>query len=322
MYRNLILLLPFSFLYSCGTDGKETRTSNKLGTSDYNILIVPDLSNRIDANIHPKPIKDEELIGVILDSIPAIQKLGGRSTNQLDIYKLDFINRGILAQTNIRQENLTIDFRNFEGKLNDASEYRRNKLKTDINSFKDNLTAVYKYSLANNAGSDVWTYFNENVKLSELEIKEKKIPLGNSENDSIIKSNKNVVILLTDGYIETGFRNSGYSITQALVNDIRTKFNASGSKDLENFITSNPQFHIKKTEYSLSNLNIFVAEIIDRSLNPHGIALQHPTDFEILQILWANWLKNSGAKNFVIKKAYTNKEQFYIDLKEFLLSIK
>lgn len=112
---------------------------------DFNILLVPDLSNRIDPEIHPKPIHDTVLLNTVIDSIGNLLTVNNRRMNQLDVYQFDFINRGILNQSQVADaRNLQISFRAFEGKTKDASEFKRHKLKPAISRFKN---SIKKYTL-------------------------------------------------------------------------------------------------------------------------------------------------------------------------------
>lgn len=284
---------------------------------DFNILLVPDLSNRINSEIHPKPIEDSVLINFIVENSENLLKTNNRTTNVLDIYKFDFINRGILNEGIVNSKDVEINFAQFKDKLVEASKYRRENLKTDISNFKLNVSEIYNYSLNNPSGSDVWNYFNETINQNISKLKIDTIPLQ-TNNIKLIRKTRNIVVLFTDGYIENSNNKNGYQINQELINFIRDRFNESGSQDLEKFILSKPEFFLKKTENDLSNIEVLIVEIADRSLNKNGVAQKHPTDFQIMKILWQKWLNDSGCTKIQIHQAFDKKNEAFETLKTFL----
>ncbi|KUJ49758.1 hypothetical protein [Chryseobacterium sp. JAH] len=318
LYSSIIVFLLFVLLISC----KETKCSSKTKitysiTSNYNVLIVPDLSNRINQSIHPKPISDITIINSVLDRIPELLKLGNRNLNQLDIYKIDFINRGILNEKTINNSNFEINFLKFKNRLKEASKYKGSQLKSDISTLKEETAKIYSYALIQSSGSDVWNYFNETIHSSlSNQIDTIKI----SENKGIISTTKNKIVLLTDGYIETINKTSGYNLNQDLITEVRTEFLKSKTSNLQKFILSNPQFLVKKTNSDLKNIDVLVLEITDRSLDINGVARFHPTDLEIIKIIWTDWLTKSGAGRVQIHATLSNSKDVYPIIKNFIES--
>lgn len=300
-------------------DSTEIPKENLPEIYDYNVLIVPDLSNRINPEIHPKPLNDTLLINTIADHIDQLLKIKSRQMNQLDTYKFDFINRGILNQHIADTEHLEINFRKFKDQAQKASNYKRHDLKADIKSFKNNIAKIYDYSLIHSAGSDVWNYFNQNIKNSMINEPDKKVEIAKDE--FVITGTRNIAVLLTDGYIESVNNSSGFGLDQDLIKKIRKEFVGSGSVDLEKFIISKPEYLIKKTS-DLNHLNVLVFEMADRSLDKNGATTVQPTDFEIMKIIWKKWLKDSGAAQVEIYPAFTNKTEAYEALKKFMEEIR
>lgn len=286
---------------------------------DYNVLIVPDLSNRINTEIHPKPISDTMLINTLFDSIPSLLKIKNRQMNQMDIYKLDFINRGILNNSIINNQASEINFINFKNRPKEASDYKKQKLKSDISILKNNVFKIYNYSLQNTAGSDVWNYFNQTINSSLIDEKDQIIDIGN--NEKIIKNTKNVAVLFTDGYIESANNSAGYTFDQQSIKKIRQEFINSKSIDLEKFIQSKPEYLIKKTSNNLKNVNVLVLEMVDRSLDKNGSTTVQPTDFEIMKIIWTQWLKSSAAAHVEIYPAFSKRTDAYDAVKKFMIEI-
>lgn len=310
-----ILLFLFNGCKKTDFPPADVKTFTKI--NNYNVLIVPDLSNRIDPAVHPKPVHDTVLIGRIIDSIGSLLKVNNRQMNQLDVYKFDFINKGILNNGAANPENMEINFNIFENKLRDASEFKRNGLHHAVSRFKTETAKVYQYSFQHPAGSDVWSYFNETINGSLIHEPEKIDKKG-----KIITDNKNVVVLFTDGYIESVNNGPGYIFDQQSVEKIRKDFLSSKSDDLERFIGSKPEYSIKKTTNNLKDINILILEMVDRSLDKNGAATIQPTDFEIMKVVWTKWLKDSGASKVEIYPAFSKKTDAYNALKKFMTEIK
>ncbi len=315
----LSLLVLTLFLCNCCKKGDGSPANNEsfVKINNYNVLIVPDLSNRIDPNLHPKPVHDTILIDQIADSIRSLMNVNNRQMNQLDVYKFDFINKGILNSGAANLENMEINFNIFKNKVRDASEFKRNSLRPAISKLKKEVSKVYQYSLQHPAGSDVWSYFNETINGSLLYEPEKI-----DEKEKIITGTKNLLVLFTDGYIESVNNGPGYIFDQQSVEKIRKDFLNSKSADLEKFISSNPGYAIKKTTNNLKDLHVLILEMVDRSLDKNGAATIQPTDFEIMKIVWTKWLKDSGASKVEIYPAFSKKTDAYYVLKKFMTEIK
>ncbi|MFL9835518.1 hypothetical protein [Chryseobacterium terrae] len=318
LYSLITVILLILLLISCKEpDSSSTTKITYSVTRNYNVLIVPDLSNRINQTIHPKPLSDTNIINSILDHIPDLLKLGNRNLNQLDIYKIDFINRGILNDEKFHTAEFEINFLRFKNRLKEASDYKRNFLKSDISTLKKETAKIYSYASMQSSGSDVWNYFNETIH-SSLSFQVDTVKVARDK--GMIYQTKNKVILLTDGYIETINKTLGYNLNQDLITRVRTEFLKSKSNDLKKFILTNPQFLINKTSNDLKNTDVLVLEITDRSLDSNGVAKFHPTDLEIIKIIWTDWLTKSGVNHVQIHAALSNRQDVYPVIKNFIES--
>lgn len=151
-------------------------------------------------------------------------------------------------------------------------------------------------------------------------INEPDVTIPNGKN-SITRSSKNVVVLFTDGYIESANNSTGYTFDQQSIKKIRQEFINSKSVDLEKFILSKSEYLIKKTSNSLKNVNVLVLEMVDRSLDKNGSTTIQPTDFEIMKIIWTQWLKSSGAADVDISPAFSKRTDAYDAVKKFMEKI-
>lgn len=313
MHKSLILLISFIAL-SCNEDKKIN--DEIVQVSNFNIIIAPDLSNRINPKIHPKPIHDTIIINNIFKHIPDILKIGGRSAHQKDIFTFDFINAGILNSSNFEANNFQIDFSQFQNNQLERSDYIRNNLKKDILSVKQNIKAVYEKSVNDPHGSDIYNYLNSTV--NNILVSEEPTII-NLDNLNVEVSTKNIIILFTDGYIENATEGSGYQFTETTVNKIREQFIIQQAKDLNSFIADNPQFQINQlTNKSLKDCRIIVVEMVDRSLDTNGVARKLPTDFDITRAVWEHWFKQSNITEYEIVKSQNTYNQVISQITKFI----
>lgn len=322
IYLSLFSLVTLFLYVSCQCETTKKTSVNPQNTTvvkDYNVLIVPDLSNRINTNLYPKPVHDTVLINHTLSRAKIICGLGHRKTGQKDIYRLDFINKGILTKQVVNTAEVAINLRQFDNNMVARANYLRYHLMTDAAKFKGNVCAIYEHAEQHPAGADVWNYFNETVRASLLNVAKDTV-LKTDEN-IVVKENRNVAILLTDGYIESANKGGGYLLNGETLNAIRKEYNASGSASLEEFIYSNPAYFINKTAQSLAGMDVLVCEVLDRSLDKNGAARVQPTDFQIMDVLWRKWLGDSGCGKVKIVQAVKSKEEFSNEVESFLQSL-
>jgi len=58
----------------------------------------------------------------------------------------------------------------------------------------------------------------------------------------------------------------------------------------------------------LKNLDILVLELYDRTETNVGASI-HPTDLEIMKLIWGDWLKTSGVKRFELYPKFSSKAE-------------
>lgn len=316
--------MPLAFaasaiVMSCGGIQEPTLPPPPIDTvtiKDFNVLFAPDLSNRINVALYPKPVHDTVLLNAALDKIRHFCFLNHRKTGQQDIYKLDFINKGVLSQQAVQAGEMEINLRQFKNEAVQRSNYFRHNLQPDTEKFKKNVGLLYDYASAHPSGADVWNYFNETIHTSLLQVPREEVV--RTKDKIVFKTNKNVAVLLTDGYIESANKGQGYLVNGETINKIRKDYKASGAQDLEQFIRANRIYAINKTSKSLSGLNVLVCEVLDRSLDSNGAATVQPTDFQILEILWTQWLQESGCENVQVVKAVKTSGEFTHAVEAFL----
>lgn len=311
----LIFLIGILF-FNCSSDkGSEQLKTTTYEIEHFNFIIAPDLSNRTNNDIRSKPIKDEIIISKILDNIyPKI--LGHkRSENQKDIFRFSFINQGLINQYQINTSSLEIDFSKFTSQLdriNYIKDRSNNKLSKDIKNFKSEFDKIYLEAKKNNFGADIWSYLNYlDNSLINLTLDQTR-----TYDSTLIFTNRyrNILILLTDGYIEAGLygeegcltTNQCYYLSSKRIQSFRNDYLKSGYSDLKKFFIEKKYGIIPVNNSILNNLEILVLEINDRSLDIAGNARIFPTDYDIIELFWSDWLTKSGVKNFKIKKIFSS----------------
>lgn len=271
----------------------------------YNVVFAPDLSNRLNQKLYPKAVNDAEIIDGILEKVwPDLLKLK-RIDGQQDVYRVDFINKGLIGLYKINTNTLTIDFRRFGSRQIDRINYILSRNHVSRTFAEDRRTLINEYRKFNtraaisNNGADIWTYFQSGI--------DSRIVLPDAAIGKVTHKFRNIMILFTDGYIEAGIYNKGYDLSAAKVAGFRTAFLKSKESSMEVFLKMNPKFKINPTTNPfLKDLDVIVLEMYDRSLSKTGAATKHPTDMEIMKVIWTDWFKSSGVKRFELKSTASN----------------
>lgn len=289
-----------------------TGVSKKYIVTHYNITFSPDLSNRVNPKLYPRPLNDMELLKVITGNLhPSILRCK-RSQNQKDRLQIDFINKGLITRYKAQTDRLLIDFGGFSNQLA-RIQYIMNTsapkptLRQDLNAMTFEFNRIYGLSVKENVGADIWTYLDQGINSSNVLDDEKP---RDEDNITIINHYRNVLILPTDGYIEAGIFGKGYDLSKQTIDRFRKAYLTSRETDLVEFFNNNETYHIKPTHnVHLKNLEILVMELYDRSLTKSGSATAHPTDLEIIKLFWTDWLKKSGVKHFELHPCANSKEE-------------
>ena len=201
-------------------------------------------------------------------------------------------------------------------------------LEQDQQKFKRAYGKLNDAAVNQNVKADVWSYFKNGIKSNLLD---NKIDSAiNKKQNSINRSFAcNVLVLLTDGYIEAGLYgkqhcegNKCYFLDSKRVDDFRKAFKQSGSKDMKAFFQQEGYGIIPVKNPLLKNLNVLVMEMYDRSIDLTGKATQHPSDWEILQLFWADWLTKSGVKSFELVSTASSQQEAMRYAKDYLRSNK
>jgi hypothetical protein len=291
---------------------------------NHNVKIVQDLSNRITEDRNKTILSDLTIVEHFFKIIPSILFNETRSINQLDVYKIDFINKNHLVNYNINPEDLEINLSRFGKKQMDRikylggfkaeSEYKKDETKL-LGQFQD---LQLKLNTSNDFGSDIYSYL-QNLNNLDLDFSKEKGSINGELNVEYRKMNE--IVLLTDGYLEASSINDNNKmskdLSEAKINHFRVEFNKAKiiSPDLtiEKYFKENGWGITPLTNKLLKNdVKILVMQLFDRGAT-NGKNMNFPSDLEIIKLFWANWLINSGIKpqNFNLLSTYevTNSSQ-------------
>lgn len=312
----IFLIAAVIFATGCSKENTKNNTPSQSPkpTIHYNIIITADLSNRLTT---PKPVSDQEVVERIIKSIPNIIKHGGRKTNQDDIFSVSILNKKHINQYNIDLNLLKIDFSKFEKQI-DRIQYitgvsKTKTLEEDRDKFVKEFNRVLTLASTSTSGADVWSYFDKDIDQTMVLT---QVRTENFDGKTYTNQYRNILILLTDGYIEASMYgqnacpvlNQCYYLSGTRVKEFRNTYLKDKSKKLKEFFDANNYGIIPVKNPYLKDLDILVLQIEDRSLNKNGNATIYPTDWEIMQIFWSDWLSKSGVKHFDIKPVLSSAE--------------
>ncbi len=318
-YPIFILVLSFA-LAACSSNSEslnEHKDGEAINLMHYNIVFAPDLSNRVNSKMHPRPLTDQKIVHTVLKNIYPTILNHQRSDNQLDKFSVSLVNNKLVNEYDIKKSLLSIDFGQFGNQKNriDYIKGRSEKsLEADIEHFEQEFARVNEIAAQHTFGADVWSYLNAGV--DNLVVQAEKDPIifnGTTYRNQY----RNLLILLTDGYIEAGIydkkgcpeANRCYYLSGDRVKQFRQAFQQSGEKDLKTFFEQNNYGIVPVDNPYLKDIEILVLEMYDRSLSKGGSATVHPTDTEILKLFWSDWLEKSKVKRYELRPLMTTEEE-------------
>lgn len=296
-------------------------------TYHNNIIIAPDLSNRNNGKLYPKPLKDQQIVDVVLSNIDSkIIKTTNRQTDQLDKFSVAFINKNLIEKYGVDKKVLNIDFASFNNQRERIEYIKANSgksLKKDRVDFLQEYSSMIEKSSEDIYGSDIWSFLNNGVDNTIVRNDSKTTTYKDKNYRNIYR---NVMILITDGYIEAGLYkkegclkdNQCYYLSKNRIDDFRRDFINSGKGDLKEFFHEKKYSIVPCNNPNLKNLEILVLELYDRSLSKGGNATVHPTDMDIMQLFWTDWLSKSKVKRFELRPVLASKNDAEKVILEFL----
>lgn len=284
--NSILVIISLSIFFSCKNDKEKIdskltieNSSSEASKSDknenFNISILIDLSDRISIAKYPN------------QTMEYYQRDLGYIKSISDAFSSHIKNKRIRKMNDNIQVFFTPNPLNSE--INDISKKLR--IKVDKNNaskeFINTINATYAnetskiYSLAlkdnNYIGSDIWNFFQNDI------------------NDYCIEKNhRNIIIILTDGYIfykDSNFKEGNLStyLTPELIR--------SYSLNNKNW---NQTIETQKIGYLKANNDLSNLEILVLGVNPNQ---KNPYEGKVIHEFWANWFEEMNVKRFAIKEA-------------------
>ena len=172
--------------------------------------------------------------------------------------------------------------------------------------FSLEFSRIHEKAIATSFGSDIWTYLQQGVDNSIVDATTSEGKIGST---NFKNRYRNVLILLTDGYIEAGIYGKGFDISGKRIADFREKFLQSGETDINTFFKKDTKFKVNALSNPLlNNLEILVLELYDRTETNSGASV-HPTDLEIMKLILEDWLERSHVKRYELHSKFSNKAE-------------
>lgn len=266
---------------SCKKDVKDENFNKSLNQStnrkidnNYNISILLDLSDRISPNLNPNKAME-----FYQRDLSYINSIADAFTTHIKAKKIMQMNDKIEVYFNPEPQNVDINTISkklkFEFNKGNASIQNINKVNT---IYKNETAKIYQLALKDNnyIGSDIWRFFANNV------------------NDySIQKNHRNILIILTDGYLyhENTKMTDGNLTTQLLPGIIKSHgLNTANWKNI---------FDTKKLGFIPANDDLSNLEILVLGVNPSST---NPYEGKVIKEYWKDWFTKMKVKRFEIKE--------------------
>ncbi|MEZ0006876.1 hypothetical protein ABH942_002254 [Flavobacterium sp. 28YEA47A] len=231
-----------------------------------NIIVVPDLSNRID-KIPGQIDSDKKTMEAIWNAFESTCKLKKDSHDRLIVDVTDKHQAG--GEFEKIANNLRFDLSNHKGKTNRL--YFTQQLS---NQYKQAVNTMYASAKGKELGADYYRYFRQYLE-------------SNLKKPNFFTKYKNKVIILTDGYIEPqdekaytklyGYEKILYPVAKK--GDLKDMINKINKYDL----------NIPSVNIDLSDTEILVCEVTERKPGEGKDSL-------ILEAYWKDWLNRMAAK--------------------------
>lgn len=328
-----VLFLILILVQSCQDENKNDKEeiekeikSTIIKKINYNILIVSDLSNRLNENLYPRQLKDQEIIEVILKKVPQLSKNYNRLAFQKDKITYGLINPLEIKNFNEYKEKLTIDLGEFENNQFKRIDYLKNRgditLNDDIEKFSNSIDEIYSKAKQNDFTADTWGFFKQGIDKNTFKLTR---PTNTIKAKDV---SRDIVIMLTDGFIELASRNSANSCKEKdceLLNTFQLEKFRKFYKENEDQYTSMKEafkssgYGIKAVNNpNLNNVEFLLLEINGRSKSSSGRITENITDYEILKLFWEDFLYSEGAEKVEVVKVASSSSEIESVVSSFL----
>lgn len=263
----------------------------------YNILIVSDLTNRLDWNGLNARLSDEDIIESILYTFKnKIVFLDNRQMHQKDVLKWTTLTPSLQNGKSCQ----IADLRDFENQMErikylvyDAKE-GGGISESVVNSMK----LIRKtYDERKVLSGDIYSFLQD--EYAKNRVQNDKSKTRKFKGVYIQDIYQDIIILLTDGYLEYGLNSSGKHVYEWGAREIKKtrQIINNGAYSFEDLERVNEAPRIKALEgRPLKGVKVLCIGFHDRSASEKsGSARVKPEDDKINEYAWKDWLYRSGA---------------------------
>jgi hypothetical protein len=310
MKSKLKLLALTSMFCVCALTSGSQRSEAQLirDITHYNVIIVPDLSNRLNRSTG---LKDVTIVDSIVHNIyPKVARFN-RATGQKDRYSIVFSSTKLGNLYKADLSRMQIDLGAFKNDQKSRIEYVTGRnpvhnLQSDVASFTLEFARIEMLAKQKTSGADIWSFMNAGLDQNLMMYPEPPVTFNKQQYRNI---HRNIVILLTDGYIEAGLSPSQGCdgkqcryLSGQLIAQFRQAYKSrpDRSESLQAFFNRNRYGITPANNPQLRGAEVLVLEADDRSLTKTGNSTFFPTDFEIMRLFWEDWMKKSGVRHFEV----------------------
>jgi len=282
--KPIFIISLFLFLFSCKNDDENEKTKKAENSNtelhknskneNYNISILIDLSDRISTTKYSNPTME-----YYQRDLGYIKSISEAFTTHIKNKRIRQMNDNIQVFFNPNPLNSEINDINKRLKIKvDKNNATKEFLNTINNTYISETSKIYNLALKDNnyIGSDIWNFFENNIN-----------------NYCIEKNHRNILVILTDGYIyyeDNKFKEDNFStyLTPELIRSY-----SLNNKNWKETMESNKIGYLKAND-DLSNLEILVLGVNPSTKNPY--------EGKVIKEIWSNWFKEMNVKRFEIKE--------------------
>lgn len=263
--RRLLLLIAICVCFhACGgrNDGNKTGDKEQPKVQPLNITVLIDLSDRIKRNTENMEQEDKDIVLIVNIADSLKDKAQKEKFTGKDKFKVLFYPNPKLENINTVVGTLEI---NMEVPRKEKGLLKR-RLQTIDSLFSNTLHSVYKQTKNDGdwSGSDIWGFFRDRV-----------------QDQCIIEGYRNILVILTDGYIYH--------------KDNKEQKNGKQSWVTPLVLDQNPDTKLLNPldeGQKLSDLEVLVLEV-DPAKSSH---------FKLLERIWNEWFDEMGIKQSKIMR--------------------
>lgn len=282
---------------------------------NYNVVFVPDFSNRLNESLYPKQVKDQEIIARLVEKTPEIITKGGRNKFQKDKISLKLLNPNDVSNFGSYSEGLSIDLASFGKKQVDRIKYVTGQvtpsLNDDIETFKSTTQRLYEEAKENGYTADLWGYFNQTIDEYYFDVP------NLISTSSVRDTMRNIIVIFTDGYIEKAGQTAASCpskvcrhLNQFQIEGFRKYAQSKGEgADLKQVFKESGYGITPVKNPNLKNAEILLLELYDRSKTKSGYITQYPSDFQILKLFWEDFFEKSGVARYEVVETVSSVDE-------------